>query len=116
MKDSFLLYREEVEFILKEMGKSMTAIEERVWELAEEFGIREKIREASIQEGREQERLLSQKQIEKERKRAERAEHKKALRTAIKMKRAGSTLDFISEMTELPEAYLERFFKKSRMH
>ena len=44
------LYREEVESILKEMGKDMTAIEERVWELAEEFGIREK----SIQEGREQ--------------------------------------------------------------
>ena len=66
--------------------------------------------EQGIQEGKEEERLLAEKVIEKERKRAE---HKKALRTAIKMKHAGSSLDFISEMTELPKAYLEKFFKKA---
>ncbi|MCP5498586.1 MAG: hypothetical protein H7A25_01675 [Leptospiraceae bacterium] len=117
LKDSFLLYREEVESILKEMGKSMTAIEERVWELAEEFGIREKIREASIQEGREQERLLAEKEIEKTQRlasfREKRAEHKKALRTAINLKKEGAELKFISRITELPEAYLEKFFRKA---
>ncbi|MCB1159483.1 MAG: hypothetical protein KDK45_18415, partial [Leptospiraceae bacterium] len=89
LKDSFLLYREELESILKEMGKSMTAIEERVWELAEEFGIREKSIQEGIQKGIEQERILAGKQIEKERKRAEKAEHKKALRTAVNLKKEG---------------------------
>ena len=88
------------------MGKDMTAIEERVWELAEEFGIREK----SIQEGREQERFFAQKEIEKERKRAEKAEHKSKLRTAINLKKEGAELKFISRISELPEAYLEKFF------
>ncbi|MCB1157942.1 MAG: hypothetical protein KDK45_10590, partial [Leptospiraceae bacterium] len=113
LKDIFLLYKEEIQSILEEMGTNMTAIEERVWELAEEFGIREK----SIQEGREQERLLARKQIEKTQNlvsiREKRAEHKSKLRTAIKMKRAGFTLDFISEMTEIQEVYLKRFFKKN---
>ncbi|MCP5503250.1 MAG: Rpn family recombination-promoting nuclease/putative transposase [Leptospiraceae bacterium] len=66
--------------------------------------------EEGLKKGKEEERLLAERQIEKERKRAE---HKSKLRTAIKMKRAGSSLDFISEMTELPEAYLEKFFRKA---
>ncbi|MCP5503111.1 MAG: hypothetical protein H7A25_24645 [Leptospiraceae bacterium] len=69
-----------------------------------------------LKKGKEEERLLAEKKIEKTQRlvsiREKRAEHKKALRTAIKMKHAGSSLDFISEMTELPKAYLEKFFKK----
>ena len=116
LKDSFLLYREEVESILKEMGKDMTAIEERVWELAEEFGIREKSIQEGFQKGIEQERLIAQEEIEKSQRlvsiREKRAEHKSKLRTAINVKKEGAELKFISRIVELPEAYLERFFKK----
>jgi hypothetical protein len=41
------------------------------------------------------------------------ADRKKALRTAVNMKRKGSDIDFISEVTELDKKYLERFFLKS---
>ena len=60
-----------------------------------------------VEQGIEQERLLAEKVIEKERKRAE---HKSKLRTAINLKKEGAELKFISRITELPEAYLERFF------
>ncbi|MCB1156572.1 MAG: hypothetical protein KDK45_03645, partial [Leptospiraceae bacterium] len=117
LKDSFLLYREEVESILKEMGKDMTAIEERVWELAEEFGIREKSIQEGFQKGIEQERLIAQEEIEKSQRlvsiREKRAEHKGKLRTAINLQKEGAELKFISRIVELPETYLEKFFKKA---
>lgn len=40
------------------------------------------------------------------------AERKKALRTAINMKKKGCDLDFISEVVDLEKKKLERFFKK----
>ena len=73
--------------------------------------------EKGIEKGREQERLLAQEEIEKTQRlasiREKRAEHKKALRTAINLKKEGAELKFISRITELPEAYLERFFRKA---
>ncbi|MCB1158575.1 MAG: Rpn family recombination-promoting nuclease/putative transposase [Leptospiraceae bacterium] len=44
--------------------------------------------------------------------RAERAERKEKLRTALKMQEAGSELAFIVEITELEKAYLIRFFRR----
>ncbi|MCB1160403.1 MAG: hypothetical protein KDK45_23065, partial [Leptospiraceae bacterium] len=45
--------------------------------------------------------------------REKRAEHKKALRTAINLKKEGAELKFISRVVELQEAYLEKFLRKS---
>ena len=63
--------------------------------------------EQGIQEGKEEERLLAEKVIEKERKRAE---HKSKLRTAINLKKMNLSIQAISIATELPETYLEKFF------
>ncbi|MCP5502426.1 MAG: PD-(D/E)XK nuclease family transposase [Leptospiraceae bacterium] len=76
-----------------------------------EAGIEEGI-EKGIEKGIQQERLLAEKKIEKERKRAERAEHKGKLRTAINLKKMNLSIQAISTATELREAYLEKFFKK----
>ncbi|MCB1160770.1 MAG: PD-(D/E)XK nuclease family transposase, partial [Leptospiraceae bacterium] len=88
---------------------------ERDHEATIEYAFEEGLKKG-VEQGIEKERYLTQ-EIEKTQRlvsiREKRAEHKKALRTAIKMKHAGSSLDFISEMTELPEAYLVNFFKKA---
>ena len=63
-----------------------------------------------LKEGMEKERLLAERQIEKERKRAE---HKSKLRTAINLMKMNLSIQAISIATELPEAYLEKFFRKA---
>ncbi|MCB1158756.1 MAG: hypothetical protein KDK45_14745, partial [Leptospiraceae bacterium] len=82
-------------------------------EYAFEEGLKKGV-EQGIQEGKEQERLLAEKEIEKAQRlasiREKRAEHKKALRTAINLKKMNLSIQVISTATELPEAYLEKFF------
>ncbi|MCB1156111.1 MAG: hypothetical protein H7A25_01465 [Leptospiraceae bacterium] len=65
------------------------------------------------EEGIEKERYLTQ-EIEKTQRlvsiREKRAEHKSKLRTAINLKKMNLSIQAISIATELPEAYLEKFF------
>ncbi|MCB1192186.1 MAG: hypothetical protein H7A23_24295 [Leptospiraceae bacterium] len=96
MEDLFILYGEEIGKILKGLGKDMTAVQERIVELANKFGVRERISKEEYEKGLKLER-------------------KKVLKTAIHLRKAGMNLDFISKIVELPELWLERFFKKVKV-
>ena len=96
LEDLFILYGEEIGKILKGLGKDMTAVQERIVELANKFGVRERISKEEYEKGLKLER-------------------KKVLKTAIHLRKAGMNLDFISKIVELPELWLERFFKKVKV-
>ncbi|MCB1191665.1 MAG: hypothetical protein KDK90_14575 [Leptospiraceae bacterium] len=75
LEDLFILYGEEIGKILEMLGKDMTAVQERVLELADKFGIKEKISQEAFEKGLEK---------------GLRREHK---RTAIRLRKSGmSTL------------------------
>ena len=50
--------------------------------------------------------------IKKESRKSKRREHKKDIRTAIKLRSSGMSLEFISQITELPIPWLKRFFER----
>ena len=50
--------------------------------------------------------------IEKESKQSKRRDHKKDIRTAIKLRSSSMSLEFISQITELPIPWLKRFFER----
>ncbi|MCB1157689.1 MAG: Rpn family recombination-promoting nuclease/putative transposase [Leptospiraceae bacterium] len=88
---------------------------ERDHEATIEYAFEEGLKKGK-EESIEKERFLTQ-EIEKTQRlasiREKRAEHKSKLRTAINLKKEGAELKFISRITELPEAYLEKFFRKA---
>ncbi|MCB1189866.1 MAG: hypothetical protein H7A23_18500 [Leptospiraceae bacterium] len=72
----------------------MTAVQERVLELTNKWGIRERISKEEFEKG------------------LKKRERKRAIKTAIHLKNVGMNVEFIAKMVELPEHWLERFFKK----
>ncbi|MEM7181173.1 MAG: hypothetical protein AAF518_09685 [Spirochaetota bacterium] len=91
LKYAMLLYPKRLLKIAKRLGVNMTAIEERVQEIAQEMGW---IRVESIK------------------RREIRIKRKQNLQTALKMKREGFTLAIIAKITEVPEHRLKRFFAR----
>ncbi|MEM7184376.1 MAG: hypothetical protein AAF518_25990 [Spirochaetota bacterium] len=95
LKYAMLLYRKRLQKIAKRLGVDMTAIEERVQEIAQEMG------------------LLTIEAVQKKYKlREKRANRKSKLQIALKMKREGFTLAIITKITEIPEQRLKRFFAR----
>jgi hypothetical protein len=62
-----------------------------------------------------QEQKKAKQEQKKAEQRAKKADRKKALRTAVNMKRKGSDIDFISEVVEMDKKYLEKFFLKMKV-
>ena len=73
----------------------MTAIEERVQEIAQEMG------------------LITLEEVKKREIRAKKwQKRRQSLQTALKMKRKGYELAAIAEITEIPKQKLKRFFAR----
>ncbi|MEM7183007.1 MAG: hypothetical protein AAF518_19000, partial [Spirochaetota bacterium] len=87
--------------IAKRLGVNMTAIEERVQEIAQEMGL------IKLEEVKRRE-----KKVEIRVKR--RQNRRNQLQTALKMRREGFTLEIIAKITEIPEPRLKRFFARVR--
>ncbi|MEM7184843.1 MAG: hypothetical protein AAF518_28370 [Spirochaetota bacterium] len=95
LKYAMLLYRNRLLKIAKRLGVDMTAIEERVQEIAQEMGLItiEEVKKIEIRAKRRQSR-------------------RKGLQIALKMKRKGYELAAIAEITEIPEQKLKRIFAR----
>ncbi|MEM7181717.1 MAG: hypothetical protein AAF518_12440 [Spirochaetota bacterium] len=93
LRFALVLYRKRLKEIAKRLGVDMTAIEERIIEMGREVGL------VHIAE--------ADKRVAHER----RLNRKNKLQMALKMKRKGCELTFISEITDIPEPRLKRFFR-----
>lgn len=97
LEDLFILYEEEVIKLLEKEGRNMTAIQERVKELADKYGVSQAVFKKGLA-------LADLK--------AKRAARRKALQTAINMKKKNFDIEMIASITELDKNYLARFFGK----
>ena len=95
LKYAMLLYRNRLRKIAKRLGVDMTAIEERVQEIAQEMG------------------LITLEEVKKREIRAKKwQKRRQSLQTALKLKRKGYELGAIAEITEIPKQKIKRFFAR----
>ena len=105
LEDLFILFDDEIIKLLEREGKNMTAIQERVMELADKYGVSQKVLDRGKLEGKAEGLALAEQK-------ARRAARKEKLRTAINMKKKNLDLELIASVTELEKKYLVRFFGK----
>ena len=103
LEDLFILYEDEVVKLLEREDRNMTAIQERVKELADKYGVSQATLQKGKTEGKQEGLALAEVK-------ARRAARKEKLRTAINMKNNNLDLDLIVRVTELEKKYLVRFF------
>ena len=120
LMQTMILYGEEMMKIAKEKGYYLSGTEERVEELTEIFGVKERLIKIGIEKGT-QIGIEKGTQIGIEKgtqigfRKSQRLVKKEKLKTTIRLKKSGMTIEFISNVMEIKQDWLERFFNKVKL-